>query len=254
MNGKTQAQSVCESGILERPRYYARQLITSGDMTLEQTYFRDKLRRHNRFLHGWGVVCGGEVCLVPKQGQKDTSGGSEPWKVSVSKAYILGPYGDEILIDAERVVDLRSGGVTSTSGDPAGELLDPWCSPIQTGRLPDTVWVAVKYKDIMTRPVRAQPAGCGCDSNQCEYSRICDGYEIGVLTECPASHQNPPQVGSVGDLINRSLEDCLACPQDPWVVLAKVQLDTDGTIKSIDNCSCRRVVASLANVWGRCGT
>src|SRR5215510_12010501 len=110
------------SGILERPRYFPRQLITPVEMTLEQTYFRDKFRRHNRLLHGWGVVCGAQVCLVPKPDQSD----AEPWKVAVHPGYILGPFGDEIVIDRERVIDLRTEGLISACGEPAGEASDPW--------------------------------------------------------------------------------------------------------------------------------
>ena len=57
--------SPCDTSIAELPRYYPRQLITPDDLTLEQNYFRDRLRRHNRLLHGWGVVCGALVCPEP---------------------------------------------------------------------------------------------------------------------------------------------------------------------------------------------
>lgn len=124
---------VCESGILERPRYFPRQLITPTELTLEQTYFRDKLRRHNRFLHGWGVVCGAQVCLVPKADKS----GAEPWKVQIEPGYIRGPYGDEIVIETKRIADMPTGGVTSRPGDPAGELTDPWCSPVYVARPPE---------------------------------------------------------------------------------------------------------------------
>src|SRR5258706_5544857 len=101
----------CADTMLERPRYFPRQLITPAELTLEQTYFRDKLRRHNRLLHGWGVVCGAEVCAV-----RNPDGNSwEPWKVRVRPGYILGPIGDEITIARERIVDLR---VTSATGGP----------------------------------------------------------------------------------------------------------------------------------------
>ena len=53
---------LCDGGLLERPRYFPRQLISDVELTLEQQYFRDRLRRHNRLLHGWGVVCGALVC------------------------------------------------------------------------------------------------------------------------------------------------------------------------------------------------
>ena len=50
------------SGIrLERVKYFQRQLLTVDDMVTDQEYFRQKMRRHNRFLHGWGVVCGFDV-------------------------------------------------------------------------------------------------------------------------------------------------------------------------------------------------
>src|SRR5436305_1278874 len=98
----------CGQVALELPRYYPRQLLTPVELTLEQQYFRDRLRRHNRLLHGWGVVCGGAVCRVPDT----TANQAQPWKVRVQTGYVLGPYGDEILIDHEQIVDLRTVGLT----------------------------------------------------------------------------------------------------------------------------------------------
>ena len=71
---------LCDSRLAERPRYFPRQLITADDLTLEQEYFRNKLRLHNRLLHGWGVVCGAQVYPVPKA---NGNGVMEPWKVMV---------------------------------------------------------------------------------------------------------------------------------------------------------------------------
>src|SRR5436305_6834600 len=173
-------QSLGNTGAMERPRYFPRQLMTPGDMTLEQTYFRDRLRRHNRLLHGWGVVCGAEVCLpVPLAGQSPA-----PWTVRIKPGYILGPYGDEILIAGERTFDLRVSGAGGICGDPS-TASDPWCTPVITQRPGGTVIVAVKYKEVLSRPVRVQPGGCGCGDTQCEYSRVCDGYEFGVIMTCP---------------------------------------------------------------------
>lgn len=232
---------VCE-GALELPRYFPRQLLTPAEMTLEQQYFRTRLRRHNLFFHGWGVACGAEVCRV--------SGGTAPapWKVRVKPGYILGPQGDEILIDRELEVDLRTLGATAGSDEPD----DVWCTPVLVERndeIPSTLFLAVRYKELPSRPVRVQPAGCGCDDSQCELSRLRDGFEIGTLTECPDSHKNPP---SLERLFEGSMPDCSECPTSPWVVLAKIDLDPDGTIKLIDNCSCRRIVLSAADLWWRC--
>lgn len=249
----------CDHGVLERPRYFPRQLITPVELTLEQQYFRDKLRRHNRYLHGWGVVCGAMVCPILRNACD-----AEPWKVTVTPGYLLGPHGDEIVIENERQVDLRTSGVEVMPGDPPGELADPWCTPVyRPVRLdePTELYVAVQYKEYQTRPVRVQPVGCGCDDTQCELSRLCDGYQIGVFTECPPSHQDPPltcgddsQPQLPADLFCGPAPNYPPCPTSPWVFLAKVTVDPSGQITEIDNCSCRRLVLSLANFWWQCAS
>jgi len=235
----------CETGFLERPRYFARQLLTPAEMTLEQTYFRNQFRRHNRLMHGWGVICGGIVCVVPRA----DGGGAEPWLVKVTPGDALDPCGNEIVIDKERIVDLRTPGTTGCAGENPVEQIDPWCSQVWIDRQGGTVFVAVKYKEIICRPIRVQPNGCGCGESECEYSRIRDGYEFGVLDECPDGDAKPPKLDGLDKGKN---PECLECQDGPWVVLAEVQMDADGTITSIDNCRCRRIVLSFAGYWRGC--
>lgn len=52
-------------------------------------HIRDRFRRHNQFLHGWGVVCGADV--TPVAGSKS---------VLVSAGFAVSPVGDEIHIPA----------------------------------------------------------------------------------------------------------------------------------------------------------
>ena len=46
---------------LERPRFFAGQLLTAADLQQEQDYLLARSRRRNRFLHGWGIVSGLDV-------------------------------------------------------------------------------------------------------------------------------------------------------------------------------------------------
>jgi hypothetical protein len=239
----------CDHPIAERPRYYARQLITPDDLTLEQDYFRDRLRRHNRLLHGWGVVCGAQVCLVPEKTDEQTGNSFKPWIVMVKPGYALGPYGDEITLDCPRIVDLRTQGVSGVTGEPCSETSDPWCSEVFEPRQANELYVAVRYKEVQARPVRVQPVGCGCDDTRCENSRWRDGYEIRILTRCPDSHSTPPDAES---LLKGPIPSCPPCPDEPWVVLAKVELEDDGKIKKIDNCVCRRMVGAFGHFWWKC--
>src|SRR6185295_4406209 len=107
---------VSKTILSERPRYYARQLVTPDDLTLEADYFRTRLRRHNRYLHGWGVVCGAEV--VPAYFVDNTNEKKpKPWKVIVKAGYVLGPYGDEIFIESDQCVDVRKPCVPPETPD-----------------------------------------------------------------------------------------------------------------------------------------
>src|SRR5712691_4587713 len=91
-----------EGQALERVKYFPRQLLAVDDMETERDYFLDKLRRHNRLLHGWGVVCGLEVTAAPTQ--------TMPWLVHISPGYALGPYGDEIYVAEPVCLDLAQCG------------------------------------------------------------------------------------------------------------------------------------------------
>ena len=195
---------------LERVRWFPRMLITVGEMDTEHAYFREKLRRHNRYLHGWGVVCGLEATAAPREGS--------PWCVHVSEGYALGPYGDEIYVPAPGVdLDLANCG--------PGAATDP-CEPDAFARMREptggqTLYVAIKFAECLSHPVRAMPPGCGCEEELCEYSRVRDSYEIGCLTDLPLQ----PKAFSLCDFFKGTkVPACLPCPTEPWVVLARVTL------------------------------
>ena len=230
-----QASMTCASddSALERVRYYPRQLLTADDMTAGQEYLRQKIRRHNRFLHGWGVVCGMEVKASPEK--------SQPWQVRVCPGYAVGPQGDEIRLAEAVLFDLATGA--QSTPDPC---VDAWpCPPTGTmpggkGKKPTNVYVAVRYAECPTRPERVLPAGCGCDETRCETSRIRDSFELTVLWELPASHKAAAAADAEwAKRFNRWLNlgreaseppptpPCPACPEEPWVVLARVELPAD---------------------------
>ncbi|MGI8835926.1 MAG: hypothetical protein ACR2H4_04735 [Pyrinomonadaceae bacterium] len=47
----------------ERLRFFSERLLTAADFSLEQNYFRGKLKLHNRALHGFGIVSGLKVTV-----------------------------------------------------------------------------------------------------------------------------------------------------------------------------------------------
>jgi hypothetical protein len=255
---------VCRTTAGERPRYFPRQLVTAEDLMLEQYYFRNRMRLHNRLLHGWGVVCGLQVAPVPK---KDGSGGLEPWMVKVCRGYALGPYGDDIIVPCDKEIPLRQDSVSGISVEPCETVGDVWCADVWLDRSQESrLYLAIKYAEVPTRPMRAQPAGCGCDDTACEFSRLQDGYVIKVLTSAeyrPLALDltkvpdwrrlfelkllSPPNEGDPNPV-------CWPCPEQPWVVLACVHIGSDGKISAIDNCGPRRLVAALGCFYWSCAS
>lgn len=249
----TERSLACESTDatgLERTRFFARQLVGPDDLTADQLYHIQKSRRHNRMLHGWGVVCGARVRR-----------GDDPCEVVVEPGYVLGPYGDEIAIGEEITVDLCKEDLDGNAVTGCGEA-DPWCSEVRVDRRAgDTLYLAVRYVECVTRPVRVLGNGCGCDDTSCEYSRMRDGYAVKVLTSLPSTYSDPMSPPDAEDLLRCPEKDkecagrpCAPCPAEPWVILADVTLTADGRVDRLDCFSHRRYVVSFADFYFLCRT
>jgi hypothetical protein len=191
-------------------------------MVADQNYFREKLRRHNRYLHGTGVVCGLWVTAAATQ--------QIPWRVAISEGYALGPFGDEISVAETVYLDLARCA--------AGDQTDP-CDPgayHPAGKgAARELFVAIRYAECFAKPVRSMAAGCGCADAGCEYSRIRDSFELGCVPK-PAI----PSLPSICALLNRKAPaPCPPKPDDPWVVLGRVvapaSSDSAITDQGIDN-------------------
>jgi hypothetical protein len=72
---------------LDRLTFFHGQLLSAADLQTEQRYFREKLKLHNRCLHGFGIVCGFEVELCHTKADEEhrrrvegggKGGGKEP--------------------------------------------------------------------------------------------------------------------------------------------------------------------------------
>ena len=50
---------------LIRPHFQPRQMVIAADLQAGVEYLAERLRRHNRYLHGCGVTCGLEVQVDP---------------------------------------------------------------------------------------------------------------------------------------------------------------------------------------------
>lgn len=190
-----------ECGGLEclcRPRFFAGQLLTEQDLNRLESYIIEKNKLHNRYLHGWGVVCGLEVVCSPCAGM-----------VQVKSGYALSPCGEDIIVCKDAAVDVCA---LIQACRPKSSYPD--CEPPRPGSDENCQeameeWVLALCYD--EQPTRNAPTlrgggtgcsrchcggsptcGCGCHTNsagknayqpatkpsapQCEPTLTCEGY------------------------------------------------------------------------------
>ena len=88
---------------LTRPHYYTGQLLDAATLQAEQDYQREKLRRHNRKLHGFGVVTGLGVHVEP-------SSEADRVRIVVAPGYAIDGDGEEIAVCASVALIAPSAG------------------------------------------------------------------------------------------------------------------------------------------------
>jgi hypothetical protein len=138
--------------------------LTEAELNSEQAYVLAKNRLHNRYLHGWGVVCGLEVVCHDCEG----------W-VTVREGYALDACGNDIVVCQDTdfnvikaIEDLCNTRRRKSYADcqPMDPGLQKSCNDL------DERWcITLTYEEKETRPTTAlrRPGkgtcSCGCGSN-----------------------------------------------------------------------------------------
>ena len=149
---------------LERPRYFAGQLLTEAELNSEQAYVIAKNKLHNRYLHGWGIVCGLQVVCHDCDG----------W-VTVKQGYAIDPCGNDIIVCDDQDFDVLKAIRECREGrrrrrradcDPVKAPDDKSCDDIEEH------WcVTIEYAEKEARPItplrneKKGNCGCGCGSS-----------------------------------------------------------------------------------------
>lgn len=152
-----------------RPRFFAGQLLTEEDLNRLETYIIEKNRLHNRYLHGWGVVCGLKVRCHPCPGY-----------VTITSGYAISPCGDDIIVCNDDTINLcdliqkyKDQCRRQAQCDPPRYDANPECEE------DDGEWLLmIRYVERPSRGVTplmnpGTPAPCGCAKCNCGGSSSC---------------------------------------------------------------------------------
>ncbi len=177
---KPQTACSCCGGLecIEKPRFFAGQLLTDLDLQAAMNYVSAKSRLHNRYLFGAGVVCGLTVHCDPCS---DT-------KVIVDPGYALDCLGNDIVVcspatfDVKEALDcLKKKHEPDCGGTPKNRDCEP----------PEAEYcLVISYDEQHLNPVNALIRDQGCRSNRCEPSRTKESWRLQLIDEATAKTLN----------------------------------------------------------------
>lgn len=218
-----QANATCATvPQFDRLRYFYGQMLHARDLQMEQAYFREKLKLHNRCLHGWGVVCGLEVTPAPPDPDcipvTDTEYGAIRSEIDKKQAALAQAADDAARqalraeiedlrrklaavgvpanckpVDQRTKIEVACGLAIDCDGNEIvvrqPVLIDLWAalpaedrSQLTSGAI-TSVYLAVCYRECPIEPVRpVVPDSCGATSD-CSYGKLRDSVSIVVTTD-----------------------------------------------------------------------
>jgi hypothetical protein len=220
---------------LDRTRFFAGQLLTESDLNNEQSYWLAKNRLHNRYLHGWGVVCGLQIVCAECDG----------W-VTVKTGYAIDPCGNDIIVCEDQPFDVikaiqaccappklaNCSPLRYTPSPTCQDALQEWCVTIEYQEQPSRMVTPLRRTTpkgeacrcadpCQTTPATtAQPCGCNTPQHQtptpatigsCEPTRIAEGFKICVVPG--ATNQDPKGNQPEPGTMTYQLEFCASLQQ-----------------------------------------
>ncbi len=160
----------CDFGPFTRDYYFTGKLLVEADFTDEQHYHMEKLRLHEKRLHGWGVVCGLKVKQHPTCPDRF---------VCIEPGTAIDCCGHEIVVREQECIDItRLDAIkalkTNTAPNP-----DP--TPVPS----HTLQICLRYRECPIEEIPVLYDECGCDGTRCAPNRILESYDIDVLVDPP---------------------------------------------------------------------
>jgi hypothetical protein len=212
---ETTASGCTDVARFRRLRYYHGRALGAQDLRDEQAYHLHKGRWRNRVFHGWGIVCGLDVDVVPYD-DRDCETEEEKRRamsvVGVGTGAAVDCAGDEIVVRRRREVRLASLIGAEEFERLAGS--------------PATVYLTLCYHEELTEPGRPLVAADCEPLPACEYGAVCETFRICASTTRPdPGPACEPCCGACG---SRCLELAAIVDFDPDEELRQEQIDLSG--------------------------
>jgi hypothetical protein len=156
---------------LARLRYFHGRALSALDLRREQAFHLEKDRLRNRLLHGWGIVCGLELEVLPPAEPELCDDGPDKLVLRLHPGAAIDCGGNEIVVRRARKIT-----VDSLLGEAELERLR---------NEPADVYLSLCFHEELIDPSRPLLGG-GCEPvPDCEYGRVRETYRICASTIRP---------------------------------------------------------------------
>ena len=189
----------CDFATDERLNYFTGQFLAERDFRAEQEYQIGKHRQHNRYLHGYGTVCGLKLVEHPNSDCRDRF-------VILEPGLALDCCGREIVVKEKVYIDLvklfvaQNIDLNNIKSEEQNHLLFSLC-----------------YEECKTEFVPALYSECGCDEFGCDANRIVEGFEVKLqlLKDLPKPLHEEPDGVNLDWITTLSLDKAFRVVLDP---------------------------------------
>ena len=189
----------CDFATDERLNYFTGQFLAERDFRAEQEYQIGKHRQHNRYLHGYGTVCGLKLVEHPNSDCRDRF-------VILEPGLALDCCGREIVVKEKVYIDLvklfvaQNIDLNNIKPEEQNHLLFSLC-----------------YEECKTEFVPALYSECGCDEFGCDANRIVEGFEVKLqlLKDLPKPLHEEPDGVNLDWITTLSLDKAFRVVLDP---------------------------------------
>jgi hypothetical protein len=221
---------------LTRPHFQRRQMVTAVDLQAGVEYLAERLRRHNRFLHGCGVTCGLEVQVDPIFEFEQV----RELRVRAAPGQAISPQGDLIQVPADFDGTFSNALISSKSETASANIGIQIATSRAAGLEQLNLYVILRHATSGDRPRATLPGACLDDNPPQHHTRLNEGYRIELALFQPMPCATPAQ-STCGDVLDEllrydsmqtgaQLADFVHCPPnsaESWLVLATVNISFD---------------------------
>lgn len=172
------SEGCCTLTCFERPSYFCGQLLSDTDLTLQETYFREKNKLYHRTLDGFGVVCGMRMtCDCHCKGH-----------ITIGDGFAIDCCGNDLVICRPKSFDVidelqKKKWLVETSGlfrkVEESQESQPDC------RFRQCFYIGVCYSEEPIDYVTPYTTECSPGPGPCQPTRVREGVRFEIYDELP---------------------------------------------------------------------